>query len=141
MNQESLQFVLNPEDVTDSLITKKCKTLRNALRLCRDCCPLTDKEIIEELRKKTGYEYQQSHFTEALNGGHKNFDPDHVRPFEDVCSNWIPTRYLVLSRGCEMKPKKEALELKVEALEKQLEQERVQHEAIKTFLKEIGAKL
>lgn len=119
MTQEGLQFHLNTDDVTDELIIRRCKSYRNALRLCRDCSPLTDKEIIHEIKKRTGYEYQQSHFTEGLNGGRKNIDPDHIPILEDICSNWIPTRYLVLSRNCMMKPRKEALEI---ALERKMEE-------------------
>jgi hypothetical protein len=141
MNQEALKFVINPADVTDELIIRKCKTLRNALRLCRDCSPLTDKEIIDELKKRTGYEYQQSHFSEGLNGGRKNIDPDHIPILEDICSNWIPTRYIAISRNCELRPRKEAWEIENDQLRSELQQERIQHEAIKSFLKEIGAKI
>ncbi|MCE5208981.1 MAG: hypothetical protein LLG42_11815 [Chloroflexi bacterium] len=123
MAQEALNFVVDPDDVTDELIVRKCKSLRNALRLCRDCSPLTDKEIINEIKRRTNYEYQQSHFTEGLNGGRKNIDPDHIAVLEDICFNWIPTRYMALSRNCELRPKKEAYEIA-------LERERAEREKI-----------
>jgi hypothetical protein len=116
MTQQPLRYYLNSEDVTDDLIMKRCKSLGNAVRLCRDCSPLTDKEIIDAISERTGYEYQLSHFSEALNGGKKNFAPDHIPVLEDVCSNWIPTRYMALSRNCELKRKKEALEIELDAV-------------------------
>lgn len=124
MAQEALNFAVNPNDVTDDLILRKCKSLRSALRFCRDCSPLTDKEIIDEIRKRTGYEYQHSHFTEALNGGRKNIDPDHIPVLEDICNNAIPTRYLTLIRNCEMKPKKEVYEMAFER--ERAEREKIQ---------------
>lgn len=128
MIQQTLKYYLGADDVTDDLIQKRCRSLRNAIRLCRDCSPLTDKEIIDELHKRTGYEYQQSHFTEALNGGKKNFDPDHIPVLEDICSNWIPTRYLALHRNCELKRKKEALEIELDHEREEKEEYRKKYE-------------
>ena len=130
MAQEALSFVLNSQDVTDELIVRRCKSLRHALRLCRDCSPLTDKEIINEIKLRTGYEYQQSHFTESLNGGRKNLDPDHIAVLEDICSNWIPTRYLALSRNCVLKPRKEAYEIALERKAEECEILRLQNQTL-----------
>ncbi len=137
--QEPLKYHLNAEDVTDDLIMKRCKTTRQAIRLCRDCSPLTDKEIINELHKRTGYEYQQSHFTEALNGGNKNFNPDHIPALEDICSNWIPTRFMALYRNCELKRKKEALEIELEKERADKEEYKKKYEYAIQALKEIKA--
>jgi hypothetical protein len=130
MHQEALNFVLNSEDVADDLILRRCKSVRDSLKLCRDCCPLTDKEIIHQLKIRTKYEYQQSHFTEALNGGRKNFDPDHIPHLEDICGNWIPTRYMNLRRHHVMKPRKEAYEILLENKDKECERLRLQNETL-----------
>lgn len=130
MAQESLNFVVNPNDVTDELILKRCKSVRNALRFCRDCSAFTDKEIIEEIKKRTGYEYQHSHFTEALNGGRKNIDPDHIPILEEICNNAIPTRYLNLIRNCEMKPKKEAYQIAYEQEKAEREKYQIRYETL-----------
>lgn len=128
MTQQGLKYHLDADDVTDELIQRRCRSLRGAIRLCRDCSPLTDKEIIDEIHKRTGYEYQQSHFTEALNGGKKNFDPDHISVLEEICSNWIPTRYMALSKNCELKRKKTALELELEARTAEADEYRKKYE-------------
>jgi hypothetical protein len=136
--QGELKYSLTAEDISDEMILKRCGTsTRKALRLCVDCSPKDDKEIIAELKQKTGYEYQLSHFSEGLNGGKKNIDPDHIPVIEEICGNWIPTRFLVITKQHEMKPKKAALELENERLRKALDDERKRNETIVEFLKGI----
>jgi hypothetical protein len=141
MKQEALQLVVNPDDVTDRLILQKCRNLRHALKLCRDCSPLSDEEIIVELEKR-GKKMQRSHFIESLNSGPRNYPPDAIQDLEDICHNLIPTRFLALSRNCELRPKREAWEIEndrlreeIEARDRLIEQERQKTEAIADFIK------
>ena len=126
------------QEITDDLILRRCRSVRNALRMCVDCSPYEEKEIIARLAELTGYEYQLSHFSEALNGGKKNLDPNHIPVLEKICGNWIPTRYLVITKGNEMKPKKAALEIENERLREELDREREKNRVIAEFMKEIG---
>ncbi len=131
MKQEELKYWLDPNDITDEMILKRCRCPRDAIRLTRDCSPLTDKEIIAYIKKRTQYEYQQSHFTEALSvGGRKNFDPDHVPILEEACENRIYTRYVALSRNCILKPRKDAYELALEAATAKYDQLNTKYEAL-----------
>lgn len=136
-DQLVMDFTVNEEDVTDELILKRCKTLKDALRFCRECSPLSDDEILWELEKRTGRKMQRSHFIESLHDGKRNFPPELIQSLEDICGNWIPTRYMALSRNQELKPKKEALELENEQLRAELEEARKEMEVIKRFIKEI----
>lgn len=141
MEEQVLNFSVNASDVTDELILKRCKSLKDAIRLCRDCSPLSDDEILYQIEKRTGKKLQKSHFTECLNTGNRNFPPELIQVLEDICDNWIPTRYMALSRKQDLKPKKEALELEVEKLKEELEKERFKLQAISDFLKDKGLKL
>lgn len=123
--QPKIDFTVKLEDVTDELILRRCKHLGDAIRLCRDCSPLSDDEIIFEIEKRAGKKIQKSHFSEALNG-HRNFWPSLISDLEDICENLIPTRYMALSRNQELKPKKEAWELENEKLKAEIE--RLQYE-------------
>ncbi len=138
--QNRLNFVVKPDDVTDDLILKRCKNLKDALKLCRDCSPLSDKEIIYEIETRSGKKIQKSHFSEALNGGDRNFPPDLIQIFEDICENLIPTRFMALSRNQLLRPRREAWELENERLRAEIENERLEREAIKSFLRDIGAR-
>ncbi len=120
MKQDALSFRLNPEDVSDDLILKRCKNLRHAVKLCRDCSPLGDDEIVFRLDADHGVKIQRSHLVEALNGGQRNFPLEGIQALEDLCGNTIPTRYLALSRNCELRPRKEALELENDRLRQAL---------------------
>lgn len=112
--QADLDFTIKIDDVTDELISKRCKTLKDAIKLCRDCCPLSDDEILYEIEKRTGRKIQKSHFSESLSDSNRNFPPELIQTLEDICENWIPTRFMALSRNQELKPKKELLELELE---------------------------
>ncbi|MHB8109790.1 MAG: hypothetical protein ACYDHW_07130 [Syntrophorhabdaceae bacterium] len=129
MNQEALKFVLSPEDVTDDLIIRKCKNPRDAVKLCRDCSPLSDDEIRAAIEHETGRLLDKGHFSQMINGqGGRNFPPELMTVFEDVCGNWIITRYFALYRNCELKPKKEALELELENAQKEADEYRKKYE-------------
>lgn len=116
MSDKASLFTITPDDVTDDLILRRCKNFRDAIRLCRDCSPLTDKEIVDEFEKRGGKKMQRPHFVDALNGGIHNVPPENIPLLEDICENWIPTRYMALSRNQELRPKKEAWELENERL-------------------------
>lgn len=132
--QAKIDFTIRPEDVTDELILKRCKNLRDAIKLCRDCSPLSDDEILYEIEKKTGRKLQKSHFSEAINGwSGRNFPPELIQTLEDVCGNWIPTRYMALSRNQELRPKKEAWELENERLRQALADKEKELEIIKRW--------
>lgn len=135
--QEKLTFIVNAEDVTDDLILKRCKTFKDALKLCRDCSPLGDDEILFELEKRAGRKIQRSHFSESLSShGDRNFPPELIQTLEDICENLIPTRFMALSRNQELRPMKEALELENEALRGELKKKTEEFEAIKEFLRD-----
>lgn len=74
-----------------------------------------DKEIIDGIKKRTGHEFQKSHFSETINGT-RSFPPRYIQVLEDVCENLIPTRYMALSRNQELRPKKEAWQLENDRL-------------------------
>ena len=134
--QPKIDFSVKPEDVTDELILKRCKHPGDAIRLCRDCSPLSDDEIIFEIEKRTGRKIQKSHFSEALNG-HRNFWPRLIPVLEDICDNWIPTRYMALSRNQELKPKKEAWEIENEKLKGEIERLKNEREIEKRVTTEL----
>lgn len=134
--QDSL-FHVRVEDITDDLILRRCRNLRDAVRLCRDCSPLSDDEILYELEKRTGRKLQKSHFSEALNGmNNRNFPLELIQELENICGNIIPTRYMALSRNFELKPKKEAWELENERLRKLLEEKEKELEIIRRWEKQ-----
>lgn len=139
--QRQIDFVLKLSDVTDELILKRCCNLKDAIRLCRDCSPLSDDEILFEIEKRTGRKMQRSHFSEALSNSNRNFPPDLVQVLEDICENWIPTRFMALSRKQELRPKKEALELEIDRLKEELDKEQLKNQAIHEFLKDKGLRL
>lgn len=135
--QEKLTFIVKAEDVTDDLILKRCNTFKDALKLCRDCSPLSDDEILFELEKRAGRKIQRSHFSESLSShGDRNFPPEIIQTLEDICENLIPTRFMALSRNQELRPKKEALELENEMLRDELKKKTEEFEAIKDFLRD-----
>lgn len=137
--QSKMDFTVKPEDVTDDLILKRCRSFRDALKLCRDCSPLVDKEILDEIEKRASRKMDKSHFSEALSGSNnRNFPPEMVQTLEDVCGNLIPTRYLAITRNFELRPKKEALEIENDQLRAELAQRDVEMDAIKKFLRETG---
>lgn len=134
--QEKLDFITKAEDVTDDLIMRRCKNLDDAINLCRSCSPLNDKQIIEQIGKLSGdNEMQKSHFSEAMNGCGRNFPPRYIKYLEDICFNWIPTRYMALSRHQELKPKKEAWELENEHLKRLLVEKNKEIEIISKWEK------
>lgn len=137
--QPKLDFTAKPEDVTDDLIVKRCRTLRDALKLCRDCSPMVDKEILDEIEKRTGRKIDKSHFSEALTPGHlRSFPTELIQVLEDICSNLIPTRYMALSRNFDLKQKREALEIENDRLKSALDIQALELDAIKKFMREIG---
>lgn len=134
MQQPKIDFNLKAEDVTDELILKRCKNLKDAIKLCRDCSPLSDDEILFEIEKRTSRKIQKSHFSEALNGTNgRNFPPELIQTLEDICDNWIPTRYMALSRNQELKPKKEAWEIENEKLRNLLAEKEKELEIIRRW--------
>lgn len=134
--QAKLEFVVKPEDVTDELILKRCKSPQDAIKLCRDCSPLADKEILAEIAHRSGdKEVEKSHFSEWMSGA-RNFPPKYIQLLEDICGNWIPTRYMALSRNQELRPKREAWELENESLRYQLAEKDKEIEIIRKWEKE-----
>lgn len=132
---------MNPADVTDELILRRCRRLRDALKLCRDCSPLDDKEIIHLIKIRTGYEFQKSHFSECVNGiGNRNFPLDLIAVLEDICGNLIPTRYMALARNCELRTRKQALEIENEQLRAELAEAKKEMQVITKFLRESGVR-
>lgn len=142
MMQARIDFTVKADDVTDHLIIQRCRSVSDSIKLCRDCSPLSDDEIIDRLVICSGREktIQNSHFSEMLSGK-RAFPQDCIPHLEDICGNIIPTRYLALIRNQELKPRKEAWELEIEQLKKELEMERFRNEAIQDFLRDKGLKI
>ena len=132
--QARINFTLKPEDVTDELILRRCRNLKDAVRLCRDCSPLSDDEILLAIEKRTSRKIQKSHFSESLNNHDgRNFPPDLIQILEDVCENLIPTRYMALSRNQELRPKKEAWEQENDRLRQLLAEKERELEIIRNW--------
>jgi hypothetical protein len=137
MMQSSMDFTVKPEDVTDELILKRCRSFRDALKLCRDCSPLVDKEILDEIDRRAARKMDKSHFSESLSGSHnRNFPPELVQILEDVCGNLVPTRYLALTRNFDLRIKRDALEIENDRLRSVIDRQSSEIEAVKKFLRE-----
>lgn len=142
VNQERIDFTVRIDSVTDELIIRRCCSLTDAIRLCRECSADKDEFIIDEVCKLSGREKTilPSHFSEMM-AGRRAFPPDLIQPLEDVCSNYIPTRYMALTRNQELKPKRQAWELKAEAEKKRADEAEAKLRTIQDFFKGMPVKM
>ncbi len=139
--QEKFKYTITEKDITDNFILSQCNNFREAIKLCIECSNKTVDEITTEIKKRTGMQIQNSNFSDAMHGrNNRNFWNELIEALEEICSNWIPTRYLVLKKNLELKPKKEVLELENEQLKVEIEKKDREYKAIIKFLKDSGYK-
>lgn len=109
-------------------------TFKDALRLCKSISGLEDKQLAGTLDIDPGQWARI--FT---NGGH--FPENKLLDFMDLCANRVPLIWLAHKCGYGLHPLQDEKDREIERLQAELKEERSEHEAIKTFLREIGAKV
>lgn len=103
----------NKKSIMDEEILRRCSHFKDALRLCKELAPLNDQQLADALDLDPA---QWSRIW--ADRGH--FPDEKIERFMEICENNVPTRYLALKEGSELKPMKNTLEIRVEALERAL---------------------
>lgn len=133
MAQGSLPFATTIQEISDAEIMRRCKSQRDALRVCVELSGLAPKDVAYQL------EIDPAHFSRMISGGEdrRHFPPDLGDKLMDICGNEVPLRYAALSRGYGLHKLKSRLEEENEALQRQLDEQQVKLRAITEFLKEV----
>lgn len=121
------------QEISDAEILRRCKSQRDALRVCVEISGLCPKDIAFQLDIDPG------HFSRMINQSDdkRHFPQDLVDSLMDICANEIPLRYAALKRGYGLQKLKSKLEEENEALKDQLEEERRKFETITEFMKTV----
>ena len=135
MSQLDLQLGNRPQpaDVSDSVLLKK-PTFLSALAIYKDVSGLSDDEIASLL------EMDPSQFSKCFSQNGKSprhFPPNNIPKLMEVCRNKIPTRWLALHGGDELKPMQSTIEQQLAQKDAEIERLKIENEIGKRYLREV----
>jgi hypothetical protein len=132
-----LPFVATMQEISDAEIMRRCKSARDALRVCIELSGLCPKEVAYHL------ELDQGHLSRMItaSGESRHFPPDLFNKLQDLCGNEVPIRWLTLSRGYGMHRLKSELERENDALRIRLNEQEQRLATITDFIKQVKGSL
>ena len=132
MEQGTLRLQTSNQDMSDQVLLR-CKDLRAALRLCIETSGRQIKEIAFDL------DINKDHLSRMINASEdpRHFPLERLDDLMTICGNEIPLRWQALKRNYGLHELKSAQDIKIERLERELEEERKEKQIMMKIVKEI----
>jgi plasmid maintenance system antidote protein VapI len=116
----------------DSL--RRIKTLRKAYSECIE--EAISRGLVASAGEVASYiQIDEAQLNRVMNGGGRNLDDDKLNLLERVCGNKIPSQWLALQDGFELRPLESELERENRELKERLERMTLEQEGIIRFLR------